>query len=205
MRRLRKDAGLPNSRNSLSGTRQRLFHAIKGERAGFHAAIDHCRGAGRFHLRRYRQSQNGAGMQRELALELCDQGHKSCVMRPWRHFGEPDFVAAHKQLDTEYAQPAQSARDGGGHIARLHKSLVAHRLGLPGFDIVAVFLDMADWLAEEGTVLGAHGELGDLEIELDFAFQNDARLPHPPGGKCFLPGRRQVCIRTQPRLALAGG
>ena len=67
---LEEGCGFAEQTQFAFGNTQRLFHALKSERAGFHAAIDHRRGAGRFHLRRHRQAQNGAGMQRELALEL---------------------------------------------------------------------------------------------------------------------------------------
>ena len=85
-------------------------------------------------------------------------------------------------------QTAQRAGDLAGHVARLRQRGRAHRLRLPGFDIVAVDLDMADRLAEMRAVRRAHRELGDLEIETDLAFHDDARFLHPPGGQRLVPG-----------------
>ena len=144
-------------------------------------------------------------MEGEFALKLRYQSNQPGIVRPGRYFREPDFVAFHKQFDPEHAQPAQRAGDRRRHLAGLGARCGAHRLGLPGFHIIARHLDMADGLAEMGAVRRPHGQLGDLEIEFHFAFQNDARFAHPPGVQRFLPSGRDIGCGGQPALALAGG
>src|SRR5689334_24514668 len=107
-------------------------------------------------------------MQRELALILRNQRDETRVMRARRDFREPDLVALDEQFDTEDAPAAKRGGDFAGHVARFRERNLAHRLRLPGLDIVAVELDMADGLAEMRAVGGAHREQSDFEVEADF-------------------------------------
>ncbi len=63
---------------------------------------------------------------------------------------------------------------------------------------------MADGLAEMRAVSGAHGQLGDLEIELDFAFQDHAASRTRPADSALSQAGRDIGGGFQPRLALAG-
>ncbi len=186
-----------------AGNFQRLVHAVEGQRARLHAAIDHRRGARRRHLGRLTGKPRMArACSANSRLVLRDQGHQPGVVRTGRDFREPDLVALHEQFDAENAQPAQRAGDRGGHVARTVPRHRAHRLRLPAFDIVAVLLDMADGFAEMRAVGGAHRQLGDLEVELDFAFHDHARLAHPPGAQAPFPRparhRRRISAATGP-------
>ena len=122
-------------------------------------------------------------MQREFALILRDERDEAGVVRPRTDFREPDLVALHEQFHAENAEAAQRRRDLLRDVAGFLERRRAHGLRLPGFHIVAVDLHMADRIAEMRgraalPVRRAHGQLRDLEIELDLAFDDDARLLH---------------------------
>ena len=84
-----------------------------------------------------------------------------------------------------------------------------HRLRLPGFDVVAGDLDVADRLAEVSlhfarSIAGAYGEQGDLVVEVDEALDDDAARIDPAAARRVVPGLLHVVRPAQQRLALAG-
>src|SRR5690348_17922003 len=112
-------------------------------------------------------------MQRELALNLRDERDEARVVRPRRYFREPDLVALDEQLDAEDAVAAERRGHSARHVTRLGERGLIHLLRLPGFDIVAVELHMADRFAEMRAVGCTHRQLRDLEVECDLAFDDD--------------------------------
>jgi hypothetical protein len=68
-----------------------------------------------------------------------------------------------------------------------------HGVGLPAFHVVAADLHMADGFAEVGfdaaiLGLGAHGQQGDLVVEVDEALDDDAAVAHAAAGHGVVPG-----------------
>ncbi len=57
-------------------------------------------------------------------------------------------VILYEQLHSEDTVAAQSVSDFLGNRAGFFNGLLAHRLRLPGFAVVSVYLDVANWLAE---------------------------------------------------------
>jgi hypothetical protein len=85
-----------------------------------------------------------------------------------------------------------------------------HGHRLPGLDVIAVHLDVADRLAEEGLhgsggADGSHRELGDFVVEVDEALDDDAPGAYPSRGLRIVPGLLHVGLGPDQRLALARG
>jgi hypothetical protein len=88
-------------------------------------------------------------VQGELREVLGTQGDHARVVGPRRDLAEVDLVAAHEELDAEQARAAQGAGHLRGDLLAAARSAAgAHGLRLPGFAVVAVFLAVADGLAE---------------------------------------------------------
>src|SRR5690606_29475865 len=80
-----------------------------------------------------------------------------------------------------------------------------HRLRLPALAVVAVDLQMADRRTETGAPGVAHGEQGDLVVELDQTLDDH---PAAAGAAAFLrvaPGGGNVRLAAHQALPLAGG
>src|SRR5690606_26816150 len=153
---------------------------------------------------RDRQAEDGARMQRELGQVLRNQRHQAGVVRPRRDFREPDLVALDEEFHAEHAAAAERGRDLAGHLPRPLQRARRHRLRLPALAVVAVALQVADRVAEAGAAGVAHGEQGDLVVEVHEALDD-----HPPGagaaaGLGVVPRRLQVVFAPDDALAVAG-
>ncbi|MNI16134.1 hypothetical protein D3C73_694590 [compost metagenome] len=144
-------------------------------------------------------------MQRELAEFLRYQRHQAGVMRTRRYFAEPHLVALHEQLDTEQAPATQVVGDRARDLLGTRQCLVRHRLRLPAFAIVAILLQVPDRRAERGATGMAHGQQGDLVIEVDETLDDAAAGTGTAAGLRVLPGRGDVSLAAQRALALARG
>ena len=124
-------------------------------------------------------------MELELGLALGDHGDHAGVVGARREFGEPDLVATHEELNAEDAQAGavsvlgEGVGDFLGHLPGGGERLLAHGHRLPGLDVVAVLLAVANGHAEGGEDAGAccvpraHGEQGDLVVEVDALLDDD--------------------------------
>src|SRR3569623_1133164 len=184
---------------------QRLIHALARDRRFLEAAVNDGARAGRTHRGRHRQAQNSARMQLEFVELLACHGDNAGVMRSRAHFAEPHSRTLYELLDTEDAAAAEAGGDLGGDGARLGERGRVHILRLPALDIVAFDLDVADWLAEKRLDFAAvadraHGEQGDLVIELDHFFDD-----HPPqGDAAALAKARTIATKVTTRLGGRG-
>src|SRR5579871_4493103 len=136
-------------------------------------------------------------MESKLALMLRNKRNKSSIVRTRTHLRKPDGVASDKKFDAEDPLPAERfrhfLRDPPGALERS----VAHGLGLPGLDIIAVHLNVADGIAKMRSVPSPDGEQRDLEIKRDLSFNDNARLPDPGGVQRLQPGRFDIGSRPQ--------
>ena len=149
-------------------------------------------------------------MQFEFGKALRGQGDETGVVRARADFGEPHLIAFDKKLDTKQTAATEAPGDGLGDGARLLQSGFAHRLRLPGFNIVTVDLQMPDRLAKVRLHVaagsdGAYGEQGDFVVEVDEAFDNDAALADAPALHRVVPCLGYIIRATQQGLPFAGG
>ncbi len=95
-------------------------------------------------------------------------------------------------------------------MLRFRQCGVRHRLRLPGFLIITIFLTMANRLTETGhritvAVFMANGQQRDFKIKIDKTFNNHFALA---GAAAFLrisPGAGQLTLLTHKALSFAGG
>ncbi len=106
-----------------------------------------CRGAKETDFRHWK-TQKCTGMQSELAHILRNHRHHTRIVGARRYFAENNLIAFHEELHTEDAIAAKSVGHSSCHSLCLIKSLLAHRLRLPGITVVAIDLDMADRCTE---------------------------------------------------------
>ncbi|KAG1094038.1 hypothetical protein G6F40_012587 [Rhizopus arrhizus] len=144
-------------------------------------------------------------MQRELAQLLRDQRHQAGAVRTRRHFAEPHLVTLHEQLDAEQAPTAEVVGDRTRDFFRACQRRARHRLRLPALAVIAVLLQVADRRAERSATGVAHGQQGDLVIEVDEAFDDAAAGTGTATGLRIVPGRGDVRLAAQRALALARG
>ena len=149
-------------------------------------------------------------MQFEFRQALRRQRHQAGVVRARTDFGEPHGIALDEQFDAEDAASAEVAGDVACDVARFLQRGRCHRHRLPGFDIVAIHLNMTDRFAEEGfhvagSADGAHRKLGDLVVEIDEALDDDASSADTARGLRVIPGLHHVGRGLQQRLTLARG
>ncbi|MNJ16539.1 hypothetical protein D3C77_108020 [compost metagenome] len=144
-------------------------------------------------------------MQGELGEILRDQGHHAGVVGAGRDLAEPHLVASDEQLHPEQAMATQGLDHLGGDLFGAGQRQLAHRLGLPGFAVVTVFLTMAYGIAEVDAVHGAHGEQGYLVLEGDEAFDYHLATAGAPPLLGIGPALVQPGKIAQQALALAGG
>src|SRR6185437_7631184 len=119
--------------------------------------------------------------------------------------GENHLVAAHEELHAEHAPAAERRGDGRRLTLCLGQRGLAHRLRLPRFAIVAVFLAMADRGAEAHAADMSHGQHGDLVVERHQTLDDDPALARTPAGLRVVPGMPQLARFAHHALALAGG
>lgn len=144
-------------------------------------------------------------MQREFAQFLRYQRHQAGVVRARRHFAEPHLITLHEQLDAEQAPAAKVIGDRARNLFGTRQCRARHRLRLPAFAIITILLQMADRRAERGAAGMAHGQQGDLVIEIDEAFDDAAAGTGTATGLRVLPGGCDVRLAAQGALALARG
>ncbi len=112
-----------------------------------------------------RQPQNGAHVEGELGEILRDQGHHAGIVGARRDFAEPHLVALDEELDPEQAVTTEGLNHLGRYLFGTGQRQFAHHLRLPGFAVVAIFLPVADRLAEVNAIDGPYREQGDLVLE----------------------------------------
>ena len=139
-------------------------------------------------------------MQFEFVQALRAHRDHAGVMRARADFAEPHLVGLDEQLDAEDTQSAQIVGDFFGDVARALQRQRRHRHRLPAFHIIAVHLHMADGRAEVRFDVAAgadraHGELGDLIIEIDETFDDDPPLIHTRTAGGIIPCRLHI-VRT---------
>ncbi|OMP13167.1 hypothetical protein COLO4_02163 [Corchorus olitorius] len=144
-------------------------------------------------------------MQGEFGEILGDQGHQAGVVGPRGDLAEPDLVALDEQFHAEQAATAQGLGDRAGDPLGLGQGLLAHGLGLPGLVVVALDLAMPDRRAEGGAADVAHGQQGDLVVEVDEALDDHPALAGATAFLGVLPGGLQLVGAAQQALALARG
>jgi hypothetical protein len=196
MRRLRKASGLPNRRRSLRATASASAMPSNGDTLGVAAAVDHRRSARLAQAGVDRQAEDGARVQFEFGEALRAQRHQPGVVRARADFGEPHLIALDEQFDAEEAAPAEVAGDGGGDVARL---LQSDRRSSPAAARIrrsrrqpaggrSVRRTRCSTAPPAPTC--AHGEQGDLVVEVDQAFDDHPPLVDPPAARRVVPGRR---------------
>jgi hypothetical protein len=129
---------------------QGLSDAFKGNAVIFHAAVDDGRGAWLAQVGIDRQAKDGAGMKFKFRETLRAERDQTGIVRAGADFGKPDHVALDEQLNTENATSAKVAGDGSGDLLGFFQCAGRHGLRLPGFDVVAGHLNVADGFAEVG-------------------------------------------------------
>ena len=146
-------------------------------------------------------------VQLELRKPLRPKSYQAAVVRPGAHVGEIDLVAAHQQLDAEYAAAAERVDDARGDRLRRIQRWGGQLLRLPCLQQVAVAVAVADRLAEvqrgPGRAGGADGDQGDLAVDLDDRLGEHPVVRDTACGHRALPGRLDVVDAQQHRLALA--
>ena len=105
-------------------------------------------------------------MQGELGEILRNKRHHAGIMRARGDFAENHLVAAYKQLYAEETIAAERQDGPAGDLLRALQRQSAHLLRLPGFTVIAVFLTVANRVAEMDAINGANGEQSDFEITL---------------------------------------
>src|SRR5690554_420795 len=125
-------------------------------------------------------------------------------MRAWRDFTEQHLITPDEQLNPEQAMSAQCVRDFLGNRLCGLKCCIGHRLWLPGLAVITIYLNMADRRAETGAAYMTYGQQGDLVIELDKAFHNDATTAGAAAFLGVMPGVINLVGLTNGALALAG-
>ena len=167
---------------------------------------DHGAGAGRAErdlARGNGQAEDRAHVQGELAQGLRRHRHHAGVVRARGHLAEQHLVAADEQLDAEDPGPAEPVRHGGRDRLRALARDRAHRLRLPALAVVAVDLHVPDRRAERRAAGVAHGEQGDLVVEVDEALDDHAARARAAAGLRVLPRDPGVGRRADDGLALA--
>ncbi|OOL30471.1 hypothetical protein GQ85_19695 [Rhodococcus rhodochrous] len=148
-------------------------------------------------------------MQLEFGVALRAQGHQAGVVRAGAHLGEEHVVARDEQFHAEDTAAAERAGHRRRDLPGPGQGPLAHRLGLPGLDVVAGALQVPDRFAEErlhlpGRPDGADGELGDLVLEVDEALDDDPAEVDAPAGERVVPGGGDLVGGADRGLALAG-
>jgi len=123
-------------------------------------------------------------------------------------FREPDHVTLHKEFHAKEAAAAERGGDLFGNIARFLDRHRVHQLRLPALDVIALVLNVTDWLAEAGFdaaafTHGTHGQLGDFVVKINKAFNDDLALIDATARSGVFPGGNDVVRTTQKRLAFA--
>src|SRR5690606_38042021 len=107
-------------------------------------------------------------------------------------FAEVHLVILNEQLHAENAVSTKRLGDRASDAFGLEQRRLAHRLWLPGFTIIAVFLAMTNRLAEACSACVAHSQQGNFEIEIHEALDNHASLPGTTALLGMFPGRPHV-------------
>src|SRR5690606_21155845 len=132
-------------------------------------------------------------------------GDQAGVVRPRRHFREPHLVALHEQLHAEHAPATEVVGDRARDLPRTLQRARRHRLRLPALAVVAITLQVADRLAEVGAAGMAHGQQGDLVVEVDEALDDAAAGTGAAAGLRVFPGRLDLRLLAHRALAPARG
>src|SRR5690606_34172527 len=92
-----------------------------------------------------------------------------------------------KQFNTMDPVSAEIFHHGTGDLFGTLQRQIIHRLRLPGFAIVTIFLPVTDRITEGDTLFMPHRQQGDLIIKVDKAFDDYPALSGPASGLRVLP------------------
>ena len=126
-------------------------------------------------------------------------------MRARGDFTENYLVAADKQFHAKQSVTAQRQNHFTGNFLRTCQRQVAHLLRLPGLTIVAIFLTVANRIAEMDAINGADRQQRDFEIKLYDAFDNHATGTGTSSLLGILPRLIQSAAVADKALSFTGG
>ena len=150
----------------------------------------------------------------ELGQPLGSEGDQTGVVRSGADLGEVHVVVFDEHLDTEDAaatEPAVAERRGDAcsHRRGAAQRGLAHRLRLPRLDVVTLLLTVSDRCAEIRAetagvrIDGAHGQQGDLVVEIDETFDDDPSTLDATAGDGVVPGPVDLVRPAHHTLTLA--
>ena len=144
-------------------------------------------------------------MQGKLRKILRDHRHHTGVVRTRRDLAEDHLIPLHEEFNAKDATATQRLGNLTGNLASLGLGLRTHHLRLPRFTIVSIDLYMADRLQEGGSTDVAHGQLGDLVIEINKSLDNHLSSSGTSPLLCIMPGRFDIFRLANHTLAMATG
>ena len=116
-------------------------------------------------------------------------------MRAWGNLAENYLIVLNKEFHPEHAPTAQRVGNFAGILTGLGYGSLGHGVRLPGFAVVAIHLNMTNGIAKGGAPGMPDGELGDLVIKINKAFDYDLALPCPATCLGIFPGFGYI-VRT---------
>ena len=122
-----------------------------------------------------RQAHDGTEVKLELAqVGGVTQGYHTRIVWTWTQLREDDFaLLAQEELYAPKSGTGKGLGDFGCYVLGLLQGFLWKLEGLPTLTIIAAFLYVADWWAEEGrAVFLCDGEERELRIEVDEFFDN---------------------------------
>src|SRR5690554_1072154 len=138
---------------------------------------------------------------RKVLRHQCD---KPRIVGPGRYFGKPDIIPLNKKFDAVNTEAAQILYHRSCNLGRPIKSLLRHRVRLPGLTVVTVFLTVADRIAECNAVTMPYGQQRNLIIKVDEAFNNNPPPACTTAGLSIFPCGFNIRFRLDGTLALTG-